>query len=223
MVYGCVFALYVCNGNSMTYTPPNPKTPTKHTGIRPFRIRAMDTVTAWGISICTIAFLIISLGSLTLIGPHPPADVLEIFSSGVLGPLLPSPTLLLLCCTAVRVSYLASVITIYPMQMLPFKQAAMPLLLPRHLQGHRGAVMGVVTVSMAVIYVAGVFSGSIWVPLQLVGATAGALIAFVFPGMLALHPMGHGGVRRVSVAGWVLIATGVVQGVAGVVSALRSG
>ena len=28
---------------------------------------------------------------------------------------------------------------------------------------------------------------SVWVPLQLVGATAGATIAFLLPGMLALH------------------------------------
>lgn len=203
-----------------SHNPPFTHTHQK-TGIRPFRLRAMDDVTTWGISLCTAVFLIVSLGSLALVGPNPPADVLEIFSSGVLGPLLPSPTLLLLCCTAVRVSYLASVITIYPMQMLPFKQAAIPLLLPQHLQQHRGAVMGLVTVSMALIYLAGVFSGSIWVPLQLVGATAGALIAFVFPGMFALHPMGHAGARWVRVAGWALIVTGGVQGVAGVVSALR--
>lgn len=192
-----------------------------YAGIRPFRLRAMDDVTTWGVAMCTAVFLIITLGSLTLIGPNPPADILEIFSSGVLGPLLPSSTLLLACCAAVRLCYLASVITIYPMQMLPFKQAAIPLLLPPSLQGNSTAVAAVIGLSMAFIYAAGVFSSSIWVPLQLVGATAGALIAFVFPGMLALHPAGHGGAGWVRVAGWALIATGGVQAVTGVVSALK--
>lgn len=182
----------------------------------------MDDVTTRGIALCTAVFLIISLGSLTLIGPDPPADILEIFSSGVLGPLLPSRALLLACCVVVRLCYLASVITIYPMQMLPFKQAAVPLLLPPALQTSPRAIAALVALCMAGIYAAGVFSSSIWVPLQLVGATAGALIAFAFPGMLALHPAGHGGAGWVQTAGWALIATGGVQAVTGVVSALKA-
>jgi hypothetical protein len=73
---------------------------------------------------------------------------------------------------------------------------------------------------------------SIWEPLQIIGATAGGLIGFVFPCMLALHrpspalvPAGAQG--REHASGWTciktsdlgatsLIALGVLQCIAGI-------
>ena len=41
---------------------------------------------------------------------------------------------------------------------------------------------------MAVVYLVSIATPSIWGPLQVVGATAGAIIGFIAPGMLALLP-----------------------------------
>ena len=41
---------------------------------------------------------------------------------------------------------------------------------------------------MAVVYLVSIVTPSIWGPLQVVGATAGAVIGFIVPGMLALLP-----------------------------------
>ena len=41
--------------------------------------------------------------------------------------------------------------------------------------------------TLAAVYAAALLARSVWGPLQLIGATAGALIAFVFPALLILH------------------------------------
>ena len=41
--------------------------------------------------------------------------------------------------------------------------------------------------TLAAVYAAALLARSVWGPLQLIGATAGALIAFVFPALLILR------------------------------------
>ncbi len=80
---------------------------------------------------------------------------------------------------------------------------------------------------------------SIWEPLQIIGATAGGLIGFVFPGMLALHrpspslmapeaqraredATGRAGTKANDLGASILIALGILQCVAGVTAQVFS-
>lgn len=67
---------------------------------------------------------------------------------------------------------------------------------------------------MAGVYVCALLTRSVWGPLQLVGATAGALIAFVFPALLILRSEGlpqvlgrpgHSLWKHSSVTSWLLV------------------
>jgi hypothetical protein len=97
-----------------------------------------------------------------------------------LSPLVGS-TLARLLYTIVRLGFLLSLVSIFPMQMAPFRESLSRVAFGRELPG--GAPFYVLTyASVAALYGAALVSGSIWGPLQLIGATAGACIAFFFPG-----------------------------------------
>ena len=83
--------------------------------------------------------------------------------------------------------------------------------------------------------IAAMMAGSIWGPLQLTGATAGAFIAFVIPGLLSFlvkgalqrsdepprSPSEAPGIRKwalSSVFGWALVGLGLLQAGTGVAS-----
>lgn len=70
------------------------------------------------------------------------------------------------------------------MQMAPYRESFSRLLVGRELSG--GAYYLLSYGSLAAFYAIAMNSGSIWVPIQFVGATAGALIAFIFPALVAL-------------------------------------
>ena len=44
--------------------------------------------------------------------------------------------------------------------------------------------------TLAGVYLSALLAHSVWGPLQLIGATAGALIAFIFPALLILRAEG---------------------------------
>lgn len=185
--------------------------------VHPWSVSAMDDVTHKGINLCSAAFLVVSIGSLLVFGVGVPADVLSSFNAQQLTPILgkvgASAAYIL-----VRVGYLASIVTIYPMQMLPFREALFKLVLRRPPSGM--LVLPITYACMLLLYVIGIHSKSIWLPVQLIGATAGALIAFIFPGMLTLKPERFGLSRQMRYGGWLLIAVGVLQGITGVASVI---
>ena len=85
--------------------------------------------------------------------------------------------------------------------------------------------------SVAVFYLVAMAARSIWVPIQLVGATAGAAIAFFFPGAIAFAAVTAAQQRRGATAlfetpwywngsAWGLIVLGLVQMVTGVAAVL---
>ena len=116
----------------------------------------------------------------------------------------------------VRLGFLLCVLANVPMQMLPYRESLSNLLFRRDL-GAAGFYT-VTYVSLAVFYTAAVSASSIWTPLQLVGATAGAVVAFFMPAAVALKASaarGEGG-RYWRYNAWVLVGGGVVQMVTGV-------
>jgi len=122
----------------------------------------------------------------------------------------------------IRFSFLLSILANFPMQMLPYRESATRLMLREsNLEG--GMYYAITYGSLAVFYLVAMSAKSIWIPLQIVGATAGALIAFFFPAAIALRTLRlhawQDTQRRPAywiVNSWALIALGAVQVVTGV-------
>ena len=132
----------------------------------------------------------------------------------------------------VRLGFLISILANMPLQMLPYRQSFARLVLGGD---HEFAGIGysIVTYgSLIIFYSIAMKAKSIWVPIQLVGATAGAAIAFFFPAAVALAvvkewrragvhagpagtPIKYGYWR---INSWVLVVIGVVQVVTGITS-----
>ena len=124
----------------------------------------------------------------------------------------------------IRVGFLLSILGVVPAQMWPYRAALGRLVLRRELTGL--AELRVVSyASLAIFWVLAMKAKSIWMPIQLVGATAGSVIAFFLPGTLALASRGSewalsrpGGYW--TFGAWALIAVGVVQLICGTAAAL---
>lgn len=178
-------------------------------------------------SATTIFFLAVSLGSYSAFGSHVPADVLEVFSSKGLSHIhvLSHHTAHVLG-TIVRLGFLLSVVANFPIQMLPFRESLSNLLFGSNFDLGTGPLYYIISYSsLLVFYFIAMNSASIWTPLQLVGATAGALIAFVFPAMIGFKAVQRarasfgGGVERPMywiLGGWMLVLLGVVQCITGI-------
>lgn len=87
-----------------------------------FSTRRVSQVSASAVALTTCLFLLVALGSTVVFGSDVPADVLQAFDKAALVPLLGDVGAAVVY-TAVRLSFLASVITIYPMQMAPYREA----------------------------------------------------------------------------------------------------
>lgn len=138
--------------------------------LKPFTERRVTVMSAAAITICTLFFLSVAVGSQVAFGPSIPADVLTLFNAKNLEPLVGAA-----CGRAfyilVRLGFLLSVITIAPSQMAPYRESLSRLLAGRELQGAPNYL--VTYLSLALFYLIAMHSGSIWVPIQFVGATAG--------------------------------------------------
>jgi amino acid permease len=189
----------------------------------PFSVRRMGRVSASAVTVCTVLFLTVAVGSQLAFGPGVPADVLTQFNAAKLEPLV-GPALARLLYILVRTGFLLSIITIFPMQMAPYRESLSRLLAGTELSG--GPYYLLTYASLALFYFVAMHSGSIWVPLQFVGATAGALIAFIFPAWIALSaircrdPAALASQNYWKINAWGLIAIGIAQAVAGVTATL---
>ncbi|KAK9831399.1 hypothetical protein WJX81_001186 [Elliptochloris bilobata] len=200
--------------------------------LTPFSEERMALVNLWAVVLCTVLFLTVAIGSYALFGDDVQADVLVNLTLGHVRALVGSGAGVVLY-AAVRVSFLLSIISIFPMQMWPLRQALCKLLFGRELHGW--GFYAITYGTLAGVYAAALLARSVWGPLQLIGATAGALIAFIFPALLILraerlpqaphadmealmheqaHPKAWLHTLR-ELGAWVLIALGLLQFVAG--------
>lgn len=178
----------------------------------------VDKVSASALGVTAAVYAAIGIFSYGVFGRHVDADVLRNFSVDALTPLV-SATLAQACFTAIRLGFLISLLGAFPLQMAPLRDAIWKLLFRQEL---RGPGLWLVTYGLlACVYCAAVWVKSIWEPLVLIGSTAGVLIAFVFPGILAMRTPelltepATARSRR-TLVGLVLALIGVVIGVFGV-------
>lgn len=194
----------------------------------------VSTVSAFAVTFCTIIFLSVGLGSVAAFADkkgNVPADILEAFTYENLIDWIPG-ILARVLGLIVRLAFLMSILANFPMQTLPYRDSFSRLILFRQnrLSPH-GAMYWVVTYgSLIAFYFIAISAKSIWTPLQLVGATAGAYIAFFAPAMVALMSLKRRGLLATSPAAasaqekphywkmnaWSLIVAGCIQAITGV-------
>lgn len=124
----------------------------------------------------------------------------------------------------IRLGFLLSIVGVVPAQMWPYRAALGRLVLGRELEAIT-TLRTISYISLALFWVLALLCKSIWLPIQLIGATAGAIIAFFLPGAVALAARhGQWGASRPhgywTAWGWALIGLGVVQVVCGTAAAL---
>lgn len=194
-------------------------------GLRTFSTKRMSIVSAAAVSLCSLVFLTIGLGSIYAFGDRVPADILEMFSTKSLKHIVGKHWAKVFG-ISVRFGFLLSLLANCPFQMLPYRHSLARLTLPGggvQDPEFRGLAYYAVTyLSLGLFYFIAMAAKSIWVPIQLVGATAGAAIAFFYPAALALvvakrMPAATTRRRRYwTWNGWALIVLGVVQVVTGI-------
>lgn len=175
-------------------------------------------------TVCTIIFMGVSIGSILAFGKRVPSDILKAFSTEALEKII-TRKLGFIIGLAVRLGFFLSILANFPMQMLPYRES-----LGRIMMGHdfsQRLTRIVTVVSMLLFYVVAMLSPNIYLPLQLVGATAGAVIAFFFPALIALKCARD---RRLAwsfahklhwqLGAYLLLVLGVVQQITGIAAVL---
>jgi len=126
-------------------------------------------------------------------------------------------------------SFLLSVLANFPMQMLPYRESLLRVISrDREMKLNRSQFYLLTFGSLWAVYAVAVSAKSIWIPLQLVGATAGAVIAFFFPAMLGLSISNTTADDKIGkyplilwrILAWSLIVLGVLQMVTGILSVM---
>ncbi|PSC69367.1 putative sodium-coupled neutral amino acid transporter 6 [Micractinium conductrix] len=179
----------------------------------------VDRMAVVALSLCSAAFLLISVCSYGLFGAkelHP--DILSNFTVQALEAFVWT-RLAQACFLLVRLAFLVSLLASFPLMMFPFRDSLWKLLFRQPLQGP--GLWLVTYLALGGAYWAAAYLTSIWEPLILIGSTAGILIAFVFPGLLAasleqdLLTEGASTRRTRGIMGSLLMLVGLVIGVAG--------
>ncbi|KAL4443859.1 hypothetical protein ABPG75_011596 [Micractinium tetrahymenae] len=178
----------------------------------------MDKVSSVALTISTTAFLIISVCSYGLFERVQP-DVLRNFTVDALTAFVWT-RLAQAVFMLVRLSFLVSLLASFPLHMHPFRDSLWMLLFRQTLQGP--GFWLVTYLALFGVYWAAAYITSIWEPLIILGSTAGVLIAFIFPGLLAAsleeELTESTAMRRTrGVGGALLVLVGLVIGVAGIV------
>ncbi|KAK9797375.1 hypothetical protein WJX73_007217 [Symbiochloris irregularis] len=194
--------------------------------LRPQTPAAKSRVSFWALVLTSCLFLLITMGSYAVFGTDVQSDVLHNFTPKELRPFL-GKDLGTGLYIAVRLSFLVSVLSLYPIMMFPARDGLLRLTTGRESPSLSNTQFYSVTYAIiAALYLISVVTPSIWGPIQIIGATAGAVIGFIAPGMLALLPTEaslmpqHKSSRWRRAPGYSLIAIGVLQGIAGIASQL---
>lgn len=184
----------------------------------------MSLVSRLAVTISLLVFTVLGLSSVAIFGLKDlPADIMKAFhSKGAIIKLLGSEAGRLAGIT-VRCGFLLCVLSNVPLQMIPLRQSFAQLinlfLANREDDREECSLEGVqywaVTYgSLSLVFLVAMSVETVWTPLQLVGATAGAAIAFYFPALLLMREKN----RNATITGkaFVLLATGAVQLVTGI-------
>ncbi|KAL4421373.1 hypothetical protein ABPG75_010664 [Micractinium tetrahymenae] len=197
--------------------------------LRPYRQGLLDVTQAAARALTIAVFLTIGFSNYLVFGPDLKPDVLLNYSAASLEELVPGQRALGLS-AAVKFSFLINGLVSLPMYLWPYQRnlwAALPQQSPEESMGDPRSFAATNIASLAGCTLVAVLVPSIWKPLKLLGGTAVSCMAFVFPGLVALRTTRRrSGAQQergawdmaVWVAGWVLVAVGLLQMAASIAS-----
>eukprot|EP00887_Chlorella_sp_A99_P003925 scaffold11.g3925.t1 len=183
--------------------------------------RQVSRTAGLALALAAGAYLLISVCSVALFGKAEiEANVLNNFTVEALEPFLP-PWLASGGFMAVKLAFVISLVASFPLQIGPLRDSLWRLLFRQELIASPGYFL----VSAALVigaYFAAAWVTSIWVPLLILGSTAGAIIAFIIPGALGVAmdqelSESAGAARARQMGGAALVAVGLVVGVGGII------
>ncbi|XP_048495359.1 amino acid transporter AVT6A [Beta vulgaris subsp. vulgaris] len=169
----------------------------------------MPGVVKSSLSVCSTIYIMTGLFGFLLFGDSTSSDVLSNFDSDLGVPYSP------LLNAMVRLSYAAHIVLVFPVIFYALRlnfygliyNSAIPLT-----SDNQRSTFAIITLSLILVILLGaIFIPSIWVVFQFTGATAGALILFIFPASVVLRD--HLGIstRRDKILSWGLIILAVVS------------
>lgn len=145
----------------------------------------MPGVVKSSLAVCSTIYIMTGLFGFLLFGDSTASDVLSNFDSD-----LGVPYSSVLNAT-IRLSYAAHIVLVFPVVFFALRlnfyglvyNSAVPLTSDR-----RRSEFAIITLSLILVILLGaIFIPSIWVAFQFTGATAGALILFIFPASVTLR------------------------------------
>ncbi|XP_021736710.1 amino acid transporter AVT6B-like [Chenopodium quinoa] len=167
----------------------------------------MPGVVKSSLSVCSTIYIMTGLFGFLLFGDSTASDVLSNFDSN-LG--IPYSSVLN---AMVRLSYAAHIVLVFPVVFyalrLNFYGLVYNSAIPLTSDTRKSAFAIITLILILVILLGAIFIPSIWVAFQFTGATAGALILFIFPASIVLRD--HLGIstRRDKIISWGLIILAV--------------
>lgn len=145
----------------------------------------MPGVVKSSLSVCSTIYIMTGLFGFLLFGDSTSSDVLSNFDSDLGVPYSP------LLNAMVRLSYAAHIVLVFPVIFYALRlnfygliyNSAIPLT-----SDNQRSTFAIITLSLILVILLGaIFIPSIWVVFQFTGATAGALILFIFPASVVLR------------------------------------
>ncbi|GAB4813104.1 hypothetical protein N2152v2_000150 [Parachlorella kessleri] len=141
--------------------------------LHPRTVKGMRRAAGSAIAACFLLFAVLALGSQVLFGNKVQPNVLRNFTGKALHPIIGgSRHLAQAVVWAVRLAYLLSILASFPLQMKPFRDSLAWLVGGEPLLQEWPGFYLATYATLGCVYLAATALPSIWVPLQLVGATA---------------------------------------------------
>lgn len=178
-------------------------------------------VTIASVTLCACVYALVGIGGWALFGANMHGDILKDFSQDVLVDLA-GETWGRALFLAVRISFGISLIAGFPLLMQSFRQSLWRLLFLQELLAGPGFLVVSWLILASTVLVAMKLS-TVWIPLQLIGATAGAMVALILPGIGAVkYQDDYRPIRSsmMSGLGYILVISGFLVAIFGLIGAI---
>jgi len=184
--------------------------------VRPLTEARMDTVLTCSLVLCCAFYVLSSASAYAVFGAKTQSDVLQNFTVEAMRELLP-PVAATFVGYSVRLVFSVALMMAFPLSHFTYRDS-----LCEFIWGERACRLstprffGITTAGLAVFYLLAITLPNIWLPLAVIGSTAGVTVAFVFPSLLMLTMDSHTIWRQV--VGACLLASGLTVSISGLIS-----
>mmetsp|Transcript_13536 Transcript_13536/g.34173 ORF Transcript_13536/g.34173 Transcript_13536/m.34173 type:complete len:485 (-) Transcript_13536:92-1546(-) len=186
--------------------------------VRPLTQKRMDQVVIYSLMLCCTLYIFSAGCAYMVFGHKTKSDVLQNFTVSGMAALLPMPIALTLA-YSVRLVFSVALMMAFPLSHFTYRDNLVELI-----WGHHAAELslpkfyGITAAGLFLFYVAACTLPNIWLPLSIIGSTAGVTVAFAFPSALILAMDSHNVGRQL--VGAVLLAAGLSVSLSGLTSTL---